>query len=334
MVVWHHSLVQIAGMSQFISLPDFGPSGVDLFFVISGFIMYVTTTDKALAPGAFLALRIVRVVPLYWLMTFLVILCGAISPATFRTLVVSPAAVTKSLLFIPYNSLSFPGQPWPVLVPGWTLNYEMFFYAIFALCLFVSSRWRLASLVAALGCLVVAGKIIGPSADPLVWVYTNPMLLEFVAGSAIGYLWLRQSAPASLAISCLGIVAGGCLLLLRGAHSSIGDPQMYGAALMVAGSVHPTICAVRSRVLLALGDASYSIYLTHLFTLGALRSLWPHLISQVTMRSSLTFILIGMFLSAGAGVLAYRWAEKPLTNWLRASVLARSTPVRVAETAS
>lgn len=332
MVVWHHSLIQIAGMQQLIHIRDFGPSGVDLFFVISGFIMFVTTAEKPLTPGEFFGLRLVRVVPMYWLMTLLMIVCAVVSPAAFRTLVMSPAAAAKSLLFIPYNSLSFPGEPWPVLVPGWTLNYEMFFYAIFALCLFVPPRWRLGSLVAALGALVAVGRLVGSSSSPFVWVYTSPLLLEFIAGCMIGYLWSKRSTPTSLAVSVTGIAAGGYLLFMRGEPPFLGYSQMVGAALIVWCSLHPLLCTIKSRLLMALGDASYSTYLTHLFTLGALRILWPHLAVQVTMRSTAAFLVIAVSLSAAAGVLAYRALEKPFTNWLRVSIMSRDARPRAVGT--
>jgi exopolysaccharide production protein ExoZ len=215
MVVWHHSLLQIPGTFNFIHLPDFGPSGVDLFFVISGFIMFVTTTDKPLLPGEYLLLRIIRVAPLYWLMTIAMVGCAAISPESFRTLVLTPGAIAKSLLFIPYNSLSFPGMPWPILVPGWTLNYEMFFYVVFALCLFFPARGRILPLIFIMAGLTIAGKLIEPSTNPLLWVYTSPLLLEFAAGCLIGYLWSRQISTGSFAIACVEIAAGAILLLMR-----------------------------------------------------------------------------------------------------------------------
>src|ERR1700731_4366402 len=75
MVVWHHGLNQVPGVARYIALPDFGPSGVDIFFVISGFIMLVTTAGQEVTPGEFFRRRVIRVVPLYWLMTLLMLAC-------------------------------------------------------------------------------------------------------------------------------------------------------------------------------------------------------------------------------------------------------------------
>ena len=68
LVVWFHATIQVDGVSTYFS-SSFGASGVDLFFVISGFIMVVTTAGKDVTPQRFFVLRIIRVVPLYWLAT-------------------------------------------------------------------------------------------------------------------------------------------------------------------------------------------------------------------------------------------------------------------------
>jgi exopolysaccharide production protein ExoZ len=320
MVVWHHALDQVPGNATLIKVPEFGLSGVDIFFVISGFIMLVTTTQKPLSPRKFFELRIVRVVPLYWVMTLALIASAFVAPGTFRTLRLSVLAVAKSLLFIPYDSLSFPGNAWPVLVPGWTLNYEMFFYLIFALVLFIPIRWRLASLLATMACLVIAGKIIGPSQSPFVWVYTDPLLLEFGAGALIGYLWVRNALQLPLIASGLAIAAGSYLLVFRDSPPFMSYSQKLGAVLVVGGCLHPTLRALRSPVLLALGDASYSIYLTHIFTLGALRVVWLHLVPRVTLESAIAFMIVAMIACAIAGSVGCRWIEKPLIAHLRRAV--------------
>jgi exopolysaccharide production protein ExoZ len=317
MVVWAHAQTQVPGTSDLIRLPDFGLSGVDIFFVISGFIMLVTTTEKPLTPRQFIELRIVRVVPLYWIMTLLMIGFALVAPGLFKTLLITPVTVVKSLLFIPYDSLSFPGHPWPVLVPGWTLNYEMFFYVLFALALAISTRSRLWFLVVTMVGLVVAGKVIGPSQRPFVWVYTSPLLLEFAAGAIIGHLWLRGVLRVPILISSAAIVAGIVLLVARGQPPFVEYSQIIGATLLVGGCLHPAICALKSPLLRLLGDASYSIYLTHLFTLGGLRVVWVRLVPIVSLTGAIAFLATALIVSAAAGYMVYRWLEKPLTARLR-----------------
>jgi exopolysaccharide production protein ExoZ len=309
MVVWHHSLGQVPGVARFITLPEFGPAGVDLFFVISGFIMLVTTAGKEVTPGEFFRQRILRVAPLYWLVTLLMIGCAIIEPSAFKTLQFSGAAVLKSLLFIPYDSLSFPGETLPLLVPGWSLNYEMFFYALFAVSLLMPTRFRLASLVATLGALVLAGHFVEPM-SPILSTYTNPRLLEFAAGAAIAYVWIRGMLRAPLIVSVAAIVTGACLLAMAGLSP-------IGAVLIVSGCLNPILCEPESRALLALGDASYSIYLTHLFTLGALRIAWVRLVPHESLGAAIAFMVVALAVCAAAGRLCYRFVERPLNSQLR-----------------
>src|ERR1019366_2869669 len=130
MVVWHHGVGQLATLETYFPF-RFGTSGVDLFFVISGFIMVVTTAGRDVTPTEFIARRFVRVVPLYWVLTLALAATALVAPSLFRSVTLTAVSLIQSLLFIPHFSPSHAGMIWPVLVPGWTLNYEMFFYVVF-----------------------------------------------------------------------------------------------------------------------------------------------------------------------------------------------------------
>lgn len=268
MVVWFHATTQIEGTTQFVGTAQWGSFGVDLFFAISGFIMLVTTWDKPIGPAEFIQNRLQRIVPLYWLATSLMVIAAIAAPAAFKSLQWDWEAVIKSLLFVPYYSLSFPNEVWPVLVPGWSLNYEMFFYALFALALLVARNWRVPVMVAALALLVVGG-LIGHPRGALLVTYTNPRLLEFAVGMILGRLWVMKKHPRQ---------DGG----------------------------HP--------VLMALGDASYSIYLTHLFTLGVLRVLWSHFVHTPTLGSSIAWMAMATVGCAMAGWICFLGVERPITR--------------------
>ena len=161
MVVWHHSSSQIPALNRFFPGSS-GAHGVDLFFVISGFIMAVTTTGAGLTPLQFLRRRVVRVVPLYWILTLAMVGLALVAPSLFRTLKVTADTLVQSLLFIPHFSTSFTDKAWPLLVPGWTLNYEMYFYVILAVILLLPAAWRMSTLAAFFGISVVAGWLLGP----------------------------------------------------------------------------------------------------------------------------------------------------------------------------
>jgi exopolysaccharide production protein ExoZ len=275
LVVWYHAATQIPSNVPFIP-GEFGKYGVDLFFAISGFIMLVTTWDKPMTPVQFMRHRIRRIVPLYWLVTLTLVAAMALRSSASLT----GAAVVKSLLFVPYVSLAWSGPGLlhirPVLMQGWTLSYEMFFYVLFAALLLVNRELRLILMVGILSALVLAGNLFHPNAAPL-QVYTDPRLLEFAVGMILGRLWvLKKHARKD----------GGNL------------------------------------VLLALGDASYSIYLTHTFIVGALRVMSERLLPMTaTMASSIALMVLSLVACAAAGWCCYRFVERPLTAYWKAPSL-------------
>jgi exopolysaccharide production protein ExoZ len=315
MVVWQHGMEQIAGMLEHFPL-RFGVSGVDLFFVISGFIMVITTTGKGVTPIDFIVRRFIRVVPLYWVLTLALVAVLLAAPSLFRTVVLTPAGLIQSLLFIPHFSSGHPGKIWPILVPGWTLNYEMFFYCIFAASL--AFTHRLAVLVDTLVLLVAAGYLLGPFAHPAAQTYTNPVLLEFVAGAAIGHFWIQGDLRIPLAASIIAMLIGATLLVLRHVPPLGNFTPMVGAGLLVCGSLNDRLMHWRSGLPLALGDASYSIYLTHLFTFGLYRWVWVKLYPETPeLGATAAFMFLALVVCAIVGWLSYRWIEIPLLNWLK-----------------
>src|SRR5882672_247790 len=134
-----------------------GAFGVDIFFVISGFIIcHVTAKDH----DGFLRKRLIRIVPLYWAGTLCLYCLGLVAP---RLLQSEPtlSGLVNSLLFIPYAKEG--GRVYPILFLGWTLNYEMFFYALFACALALNRRLAPITVCAALVVLVAAGQPVAPS---------------------------------------------------------------------------------------------------------------------------------------------------------------------------
>ncbi|HEX4235560.1 MAG TPA: acyltransferase [Caldimonas sp.] len=316
MVVWHHAAGQVRGMSTQVPWV-FGTSGVDLFFVISGFIMVVTTSGHGIGPVEFWRRRVVRIVPLYWLLTLLMVAVALVAPSLFKTLKVAPVTLLESLLFIPHFSQSFPGIVWPLLVPGWTLNFEMFFYAVFGLVLFLPPRRRLLPLVTFFLVLTAIGFAFGPFSSAAAQTYTHPMLLEFAAGAAIGAWWLAGRWRLPHSTSWLLIGAGAVLLVLRDQEPFGTSTQIVGAVLVVIGALDARFASWRSPVLQSLGDSSYSLYLTHIFTLGALRVVWGRVLtSPPTLPVTIAFMLVALVVSAAVGWLVYRWVETPLQRRL------------------
>jgi exopolysaccharide production protein ExoZ len=294
----------------------FGTLGVDLFFVISGFVIFWVTRRET-SFTRYLLRRIIRIVPLYWMLTLVMAAAVLRYPQVFEQTVFDLVHFLKSLAFVPAFNPSRPNDVQPLLTPGWTLNYEMFFYLSFGFVFFACRRFpsRLLLLSALFLALVVAGGVFAP-AGPLGITYTSPKLLEFLAGIWIG-VWIDRGTalPAVTgALACL--FAGWLCLAFEPQLSGWGAP--VGAGLVVLGAVSlERVRRVANRTMEFLGDASYSIYLTHVFALGALRRSWVRVPALNGMpHEPFVFMLVGIVLSACVGALAYVAFERPLLRYL------------------
>lgn len=299
-----------------------GAAGVDVFFVISGFIMWVVTCRKPPSPGQFLLRRVERIVPLYWMTTLGVAAIAVLVPAAFPAMHPTLPHLMQSLLFVPHRDDS--GLIAPLIVPGWTLNYEMFFYLLFAAALLAPAKLRAWLLSAALIGLV-AVRPLGDAHNPLWATYTNPLLLEFGAGVWLGQCWSQDRLPGrglAWLMVALGF-AGFAATAVTGVDVEPARILYWGlpALLIVTGAValerHGPI--PNWRPLQALGDASYSVYLVHgLAISAAFRALQ---IVHLTAPAVVLPVAVGA--GVVAGLLTYRLVEKPLMKLFKTGMGAR-----------
>lgn len=129
MVVVYHLKPQLERMNASLLPADWLSAGVDLFFVISGFIMWWTTSGIEITPGRFMLKRVHRIVPLYWAVTGFYVVVLLVAPRFMQTGALDPAHAIASFLFIPWQHPVL-APAYPLVTPGWTLNYEMFFYVV------------------------------------------------------------------------------------------------------------------------------------------------------------------------------------------------------------
>jgi exopolysaccharide production protein ExoZ len=342
MVAYFHVTIQIPTYAATFANHLFGgprlANGVDLFFVISGFIMYVTS--RRATPVDFLIRRVIRIVPLYWLMTLLLILLHALKPAVFRSVIVRADFVLKSLFFVPYSPTGAGGIMEPVLVAGWTLNFEMFFYGIFALALFAPLRWRLPAMGLLFVALITAAFGFGalkmtPSLDFL----ANPRLLEFWGGMALAHMYqervLRMPAKAAwcLLVTCFALMLYGVPLVGAGLAEL---PRFFAESILPATGAVAAIVSLdisssipRWPRMAQLGDASYSIYLSHPFAFGVSRLLWTRFVdASASIAAAAVFGCLAMAICLVIALLTYRFVELPmhsgLSRWYRSRRVAFS----------
>jgi exopolysaccharide production protein ExoZ len=246
------------------TLPDLsiGGSGVDLFFIISGFVMVHASQPlfgMSRGPAIFLSHRLWRIVPLYWAVTSFYLAASLLLPALGGKY--HSDFIVGSYLFLPTPGAG--GVYQPIVGQGWTLNYEMFFYAIFSLMVWTQRSTAVLATVATLVALVLVGKTFAPLPGAIDF-WTNPIILEFAFGMMIGMAY-ADGIRLPRSIGWLFSIAGLILLVsLAGIGERViawGLPLWLIFAGIVLGDFRP-----RGRLTSALsylGDASYALYLTH-----------------------------------------------------------------------
>jgi peptidoglycan/LPS O-acetylase OafA/YrhL len=330
MVVVGHLQPLFARVHPALAWVGLGRAGVDLFFVISGFVMVYTTRRGDQGPGEFARRRIGRIVPLYWLVTGGVFAIALAAPGLLGASRPHPAWLVKSLAFIPFDKGD--GTFNPLIPVGWSLNYEMFFYAVFGLCLFAPPRWRYVLSGAAILALAAPGlagvHFTGVAAE----FYTRPILVEFAAGMALGAAFDRlpaqASAPAAAGLGALGAaLAAGVLAsgLLTAEPARVAAAGAASAGLLTCALILERSGRRAAGPALVLGDASYSIYLTHLFVTQAFAAAAVRL-GLVTPAASALLILGALATVAIGGVACFRLFELPVTRALRTFPAARPRP--------
>lgn len=309
MVVFYHLCTRSDGLFIPIDNVKFGKSGVDIFFVISGFIMYSAARREA--PIEFLRRRLIRIAPLYWIVTLLVATM-VVARGNADAYGLSIVHLVKSLLFIPQYSPAHEGEIYPLLVPGWTLNYEMFFYIIFAIGLFIGKPLTFCCVI--LTILPIIGEIFQPQ-DAIGKTYCNIVLLEFVTGLLIAAS-LHRWPVKSLGFLVLPGLAGIILAESAGAWENM--TVLLSASAIVAGAVSLELAGRMPSIpaLTLVGSASFSIYLTHFNMLNPLRGLFRNL-PLSGWPQFLIFSIFGALSSIALGIFFYIFVERPILRLIR-----------------
>jgi exopolysaccharide production protein ExoZ len=295
-----------------------GAAGVDIFFVISGFVMVISSQRLVDRPGAwrtFLQHRVIRIVPLYWLLTTVKILAVlALGGVVLRT-GLDFNFVAGSYLFLPVTDSA--GHFRPVLPVGWTLTYEFLFYLFFAAALALRVD-VLRVVIPGLGLIAVLA-LMRRDHWPNWTILFDTIVVEFVFGVALGKWTLRGFRLPPVIAGGLALAGLASIILLPMVSENIrvltwGIP----AFAIVAGvvSLEPFVASALPRWLLSLGDASYSIYLSHGFVLPALGLLVGRLASSGLLTEGLTIILC-LLLSSLTGWVVFILIEYPMLRALR-----------------
>lgn len=313
---------------SFVSIWQTGAAGVDLFFIISGFVMVQSTQGKFLKNGSsreFILKRLIRIVPLYWLCTS-VMLSGEFWLRTLKSQVFSGQYVIKSYLFIPALS-PVSGLALPLLPPGWTLSYEMYFYAFFALLLRFHPRFLLPTISTVFFLLAMIGLRI-TSPDPILKVITSPLLLEFVLGCYLASLVNKKHISSQ---TCYLMIVGSLTALINVKYLSSdidlrlvtwGLPAFFLTAGFVFLEKNGSRFLQERRFLTVLGDSSYSTYLTHTFVVLGISALLKRKIILHTMHNDL-IVISSVIACLIVGYVSYIYFEKIFSRVLLRTCLGK-----------
>jgi exopolysaccharide production protein ExoZ len=309
--------------------------GVSVFFVISGFIMtYITRKDAS----RFLVQRFIRIVPLYWMSTLAMVAAAALaSTATWAD--ATWLNLARSVLFIPYRNGA--GNIEPLLVVGWTLNLEMLFYLLFGAMLAVSRRWAPLLTCAALFALKTLPRL-GCTAAACE-LYADPYTTYLILGVVVFYLWdalrARPGAAAPWLLIPFGVLVAAVFLLLNAypparlaAQTLFGDVPLYlmpTLVVLLALLFHSADLRCEWRLALAMGGASYALYLIHLIPIGFFKTVgrtWP--MFYPSNNTGITIVIL-LICSLIALAIYYR-VEQPLLGLLRRRLAGRGGSAAVA----
>jgi exopolysaccharide production protein ExoZ len=310
-----------------------GPSGVDIFFVISGFIIYHVTRRSAAQAAVvgqgrvfreFVIKRVIRIYPLYWIvfMTAAVIMIWLPPASSF---VKKPQI---ELLFLVNSIPNYRVQA------AWTLTFEVYFYAIAALSMLLFPKRIHAGLLgwfAAITVVSVLTTVFGLNV-PLNYIFA-PILLEFGLGMGVAALIERGRSRFRWLALCLGVT--GLLIGSIPLHADGGRAALsYGlrlacwgvpAALIVYGTAafERDKARVMPACLQYLGNASFSIYLWHAVIFVVVAATFDRLGWTSTVNRSLLATAMGV-IGLGVGLLSYHLLEKPLLRGLGRHFLGRA----------
>lgn len=298
MVVFAHFsiiITELAGASGFINIfTQNSPFAVDLFFFISGFIMVFTTkghiTSRTVRFADFLIKRLFRIFPVYYLCLGIFVVFVILYDKSFSLHEAPIKNIIKSFLLMPLNPADKPPfYGYSLIVPAWTITYEIYFYIIFSLTLFITSRYRTLVCSSILVFIAITAQLYYngnltidaqelhlPSDAAIVNIsfIANPIIYDFIIGMFLGEFFISKSY--SKVSSTIDLIAPLCLCFGVTAFIAMfryGYGLTYGAIgafFLLIAILHYdfTKRITYPRALVFIGNISYSLYISHVVVIN------------------------------------------------------------------
>jgi peptidoglycan/LPS O-acetylase OafA/YrhL len=328
-MVHHQQYIQLSLDNPFKLVIPGASWGVDLFFLISGFIAAhsVLISDGGLSEGIYYFLnRLIRIIPLYYLITILSF--GSDSVAWVKSL--------KSMLFIPIGGGDGPIYGGAQIGQGWTLNYEMYFYLVVAFSfLFGRLKWAFTMIVIA--GLISLATMLTPLPDgyliygfrfssTYISLVTHPIILEFLAGLLLGlhYSRMKETLSTTDVVLCfggIGVFIYNAIVQRWTGHGLQGWGASCFLLLASVVKLEKGGLYIKNKFLIHLGACSYSIYLLHENIKNIFIKISKHLAaSGVGAISNIMFIILSFGTTLILAHYTNKWVEVKLSGWLKTQV--------------
>ena len=324
------SVVLVHLGQSYRGMESLGHYGVDVFFVLSGYLM---TRIARSDPSQFFVRRLIRIVPIYWLFTVLLFGATLVVPEMLNSTKAQGDHLWKSLLFVPFRKDN--GFCQPLLYLGWTLNYEMFFYVLYAIGIW-GSKSRAPWLTILLVAILPAVCALGHPSSVVVQYFGSSIVFEFVLGILVYQVLASVPTPRALVVKTVLLAA--CFVALpwlehvtyaAGNLFEFGNPEfLWGsqsrlcalglpAALMVllAIDLERHGCRIMNKTILLVGNASYILYLVHPYVLRAGEKAF-HLSRVATAQGKIARLSLVVLIAVVLSCVLHLYVEKPIQRLL------------------
>jgi len=296
------------------SVWEFGTIGVDIFFVISGFVMVISSRNLVGTDDGwkkFIIKRSVRIIPMYWLALTLKLIILILTTGLVLHANLDWWYILKSYFFIPSENIN--GEIKPFLGVGWTLIFEMFFYVIFMMALFFRKNIYI---FVGYGLILLVFASLSTIREPdhsSAWYFMDTVVLEFYFGMIFGYLTLKEKRlPTSLSIFAFAT----SLIYVLTSTNTLQLPMIIEngvPAAVIVWSIISLEVHLQKRIpttVMFFGSASYALYLFH----PLISPLAPELLKRVSVGSTSASVILSLAIAMSIAGIVYRYIEIPLTN--------------------
>jgi exopolysaccharide production protein ExoZ len=323
-------------------LPHFfniGQTGVDLFFVVSGFVMAITTRQRrGLADSRrFLANRFFRIYPTYWLYFCALAVVYFTMPGLINSSQGGKVDLVRSFFLLPSDSL-------PLLMVAWSLTLELWFYIVFALLILAPRRAVSSVLLVWLAGILACAVLLDTPNNLFLRVLVHPFTVEFIFGALAGLLWLSPRsanvggrAGASLAVAGtaivvmtykLGVIDGSDVIATASTLRVVTVGIGYAALLLGLAFMERAGRQIL-KPLGSIGDASYTLYLSHILTLNLCARIWfaSPLANRDSAMNMVAFWALTLLACLAFTWVAYRMTERPLVLFFNSRIHSQAQDV-------